>query len=455
MDRVLVLNCVGLTPALLESGAMPITQAFAQSRESHPLLPPIPAVTSTTQASMLTGRPPSGHGGVGNGWYFRELGEIAFWKQSAALLEGPTLFDRWRESRPASSSAQIFWWWNLPSRADLSVTPRPTYWADGRKGPDIYANPSSLRKRLNERLGTFPLFRFWGPGSDIKSTRWIADAILDVLAEDRPGLCLGYLPHLDYDLQRFGPDGPQALRAASQLDGEIGRLLDAAEDGGYQVVLVSEYGITSVRQAVHPNRVLRKEGWLEVHPARNGALLDPGVSRAFAVCDHQCAHVHVADPADVGNIRKLLEKLEGIGQVLDLDAMASIGLAHPRCGELFLLAEPGYWFAYPYWEGADQEPDFARNVDIHRKPGYDPCELFLDPAIPLAKLRALAKVAASKMGWRVNMNVVPLDTGLVKGSHGLPPARDEEGPVWIGPSELRPELHQGKVRAEDALSKLA
>ncbi|HBF23225.1 MAG TPA: alkaline phosphatase family protein [Planctomycetes bacterium] len=454
MDKVLVLNCVGLTPDLIKSGSMPVMQALAESQEFHPLTPPLPAVTCTAQASMLTGQPPAQHGAIANGWYFRNLSEILFWKQSVNLLEGPTVFEKWRASRPASSSAQMFWWWNLPSKADISVTPRPTYWANGRKSPDIHANPPALRKRLNERLGTFPLFNFWGPGADIRSTQWIANAIIDVLKEDRPGLCLGYLPHLDYDIQRFGPKGPEALQAAAQLDQACSRLLDVAKENSYEILVVSEYGINQVHKAIHLNRLLRKEGWLKIHPAKNGALLDPGNSRAFAVCDHQCAHVYIANSADIGKIHNLLSGLEGVGNILDSTGMASAGLNHARSGELFLLAEHDYWFAYPYWEGGDQEPDFARTVDIHRKPGYDPCELFLSPAWPSAKLSALAKVAYSKMGVRVNMDIVPLDTDLVKGSHGIPPRTESEGPVWIGPPQLLPQLHQGKVRAEDALSKL-
>ncbi|HEX9794506.1 MAG TPA: alkaline phosphatase family protein, partial [Planctomycetota bacterium] len=387
------------------------------------------------------------HGAVANGWYFDDLAEVWLWRQSANLLQAPTIFERWRAAHPGSPSAQIFWWWNLPSRADLAVTPRPTYWADGRKGPDVHAFPPALRARLDERLGDFPLFQFWGPVAGIAATRWIVSATLDVLQTDRPGLTLAYLPHLDYDLQRFGPAGPHALAAATAVDAEAGRLLDHAHAEGIDVVVVSEYGIEPVAQAAFPNRALRRAGLLQVHAARNGALLDPGNSCAFAVCDHQCAHVYMADAADLPRVRTLLEGLDGVEQVLDRTAMAALGLDHPRSGALFAIAAPGWWLAYPYWDGADREPDFARTVDIHRKPGYDPCELFFDPDKALLKPRLALKLLGKKLGFRTKMDVVPLDTALVKGSHGRAPSSPDDAPVWIGSADLAPPGAQPSCRA--------
>jgi predicted AlkP superfamily pyrophosphatase or phosphodiesterase len=462
MKPILVLNVVGLTPKLLRE-AMPNLQRWAKTQTMLPLIPDLPAVTCTVQASMLTGQRPGrselgpGHGAVANGWFFRDLSEVWLWRQSVELITGDsrglaahsgdptrgettspspasqvsTIFDRWREAHRDSKSAQIFWWWNLPSRADISVTPRPTYWADGRKGPDIHAHPGALRDRLQQRLGKFPLFQFWGPGAGIASTKWIIDATLDVLKEDQPGLTLAYLPHLDYDLQRYGPDGPEALAAGRALDAELVRLLDYAQRNDMDLLVLSEYGIEPVHTAIEPNRALRNAGLLEVHAAANGALLDPGNSQAFAVCDHQAAHVYVQDPNQIGAVAKLLQDLPGVESVHQGKELETLGLAHPRSGELFLVAEPGHWFAYPYWIEGDQEPDFARTVDIHQKPGYDPCELFLDPKIPFVKARILNKLLKKKLGFRTLMNVIPLDTSLVKGSHGRPPTSIDHGPVFI------------------------
>lgn len=439
---------------------MPAVAAHARRHGQRALQPSLPAVTCTVQASMLFGAPPAATGAVGNGWYFRDLAEVWLWRQSVRLVDGggrlPSVFTRWRQAHPASPSAQLFWWWNLPSHADLAVTPRPTYWADGRKGPDVHAHPTALRARLNERLGPFPLFEFWGPRAGIASTRWIVDAALDVLRTERPGLTLVYLPHLDYDLQRFGPDGPEALRAAAAVDREAARLLAWAEAEDADAIVLSEYGITAAHGAVEPNRALRRAGLLAVHPAANGALLDPGNSRAFAVCDHQCAHVYVRDADDVARVRALLAQLDGVERVYDASELAGLGLAHERSGELFLMAAPGRWFAYPYWlpERGDEEPDFARTVDIHRKPGYDPCELLLDPARPGLKARLGAKLLAKRLGFRVRFDPVPLDAALVRGTHGRAPDDPAEGPVWIGPERLAP-VPDGPLTAEQALAGIA
>jgi predicted AlkP superfamily pyrophosphatase or phosphodiesterase len=434
MKPKVILNVVGLTPKILNSGNMPSLQSFADQVGWTPLTPDLPAVTCTMQARFLTGKPPSEHGAVGNGWYFRDLAEIWLWRQSVHLLESETFIQKWNRENPSQRSAQVFWWWNLPSHADISVTPRPTYWANGRKTPDIHTTPPSLRLRLQDQLGPFPLFQFWGPGANIKSTRWIVDATLNILKEEQPGLTLSYLPHLDYDLQRFGPNSRQAKQAAMDLDQEVAKILDYVQAKEMELTVVSEYGISEVSQAVFPNQCLRENQFLTVHPAKNGALLDPGNSRAFAVCDHQCAHVYIQNPKDVPQVKGLLSSLAGVDQVWGKEEMASHGLAHPRSGELFLLAEASSWFAYPYWGTKDQIPDFARTVDIHNKPGYDPCELFLDPAKPWVKTRVLLKVLANKCGWRTLLDVIPLDTSLVKGSHGLLPLSPEEGPIRIGPA---------------------
>ena len=469
MKAVLVINAVGLTEELMQR-AMPKLRAWSATQSQAYLRPDLPAVTCTVQASMLTGVQPGrqqvenhqaaadnkqaaggeGHGAVANGWYFRDLAEVWLWRQSVGLLQAPTLFEQWRKRYPQQKSAQIFWWWNLPSHADLSLTPRPTYWADGRKGPDIHSNPPQLRQRLNERIGEFPLFQFWGPGAGIASSRWIVGATLDVLQEDKPGLTLVYLPHLDYDLQRFGPNGAEATRAAAQLDGEIARLLDYAAQHDIDVIVLSEYGIEEVSQAVEPNMALRKAGLLQVHPAKNGALLDPGNSTAFAVCDHQCAHVYINDATRVQEVASLMKSLPGVDQVYRGADLAAIGLDHERSGELFLVAKKGYWFGYRYWLDSDQEPDFARTVEIHRKPGYDPCELFFDPSKPMLKARVIGKVLAKKIGMRMSMNVIPLDTSLVRGSHGRPPSSEAEGPLWLGPEHLKP-AERNWLNAHEAL----
>jgi len=436
VPKHLILNAVGLSQKLLNSGHMPQLAAYAKEiGGARAWTPQIPAVTASVQADLMTGATACEHGIVGNGWYCHEFSEVKMWPQSANLIDCPTIFDHWRKEHPDSSSAQLFWWWNLPSRADFSVTPRPTYYSDGRKGPDIHTNPPTLRTRLRDRLGDFPLFNFWGPAANIKSTKWIVDATLDVLREEQPGLCLSYLPHLDYDLQRFGPNSQQATIAAKQLDDEIARLLKFAKQNNILLSVVSEYGIEEVQSAFFPNRILREENLLSIHPAQNGSLLDPGNSRAFAICDHQCAHVYIQNEQDIGQVERLFAAHPEIEEVLNRAQMTELGINHPRCGELLLVAKKGHWFAYPFWLANEPEPDFARNVDIHQKTGYDPCELFLDPELKFPKLRIGLKLIAKKLGMRAPMNFIPLDASLVKGSHGRRPSSPEEGPVFIAAAD--------------------
>jgi predicted AlkP superfamily pyrophosphatase or phosphodiesterase len=428
--KLLLLDVVGLTPALLRHA--PRLSALAKEGFAAPVRPVLPAVTCSAQSSMLTGLPPSGHGVVGNGWYFRELGEVLFWRQSNRLVSGEKLWETARARHPGLTSANLFWWFAMGASTDRTVTPRPAYPADGRKLPDVYARPPALRDRLVGELGEFPLFRFWGPGADIASTRWIAAAAASVMREEGPDLVLAYLPHLDYALQRAGPDHPSIPAEVAAVDREAAPLLDLARERGRAVLVVSEYGITGVAGAAHPNRALREAGLLEVHANATGEHLDPLASRAFAVADHQVAHVYAADDAARARAREALAGLPGVEAVLEGKERAAAGLDHPRAGELVLLAKRDRWFTYYYWLDDAAAPDYARTVDIHRKPGYDPVELFLDPAKALVKARVAGKVAARKMGFRNLLDVIPLDASLVKGSHGLLPVRPGEGPLVIG-----------------------
>ncbi len=273
----------------------------------------------------------------------------------------------------------------MASSADYAVTPRPIYKADGRKLPDCYAQPSALRGELTAKLGAFPLFSFWGPATDIASSRWIADAALHVMATRDPTLTLVYLPHLDYGLQRLGPDDPAIVKDLGEIDAVAGMLIDAAASSGRRVLIVSEYGIVPVSRPVHINRVLREAGLLAVRDEDGGELLDPPQSRAFALADHQVAHVYVADKSDVPRVRALIERVDGVAEVWGEAEKRAHGLDHERSGELVVLAEPDAWFTYYYWLEDAHAPDFARTVEIHRKPGYDPVELFLDPAIALSQ----------------------------------------------------------------------
>ncbi|MHC4820871.1 MAG: alkaline phosphatase family protein [Planctomycetota bacterium] len=427
---VLLLDAVGLTPALLEHA--PRLKRLAEEGFSAPVDPVLPAVTCTAQATMTTGLPPSGHGIVGNGWSFRDQGEVWLWRQSDRLVQGEKVWETARARHDGFTYAHLFWWYAMGVDADWVVTPRPAYPADGRKLPDVYTRPPELHGRLAREHGQFPLFRFWGPGADLVSSRWIAEAAATIMEGDEPDLLSVYLPHLDYPLQKVGPDHPSIPDEVAALDAVAAPLIDAALEARRRVIVVSEYGITAVSGPVHINRALRQAGLLEVHANVTGEHLDPLASRAFAVADHQVAHVYCVDEEARDAAREVVSSLDGVDVVLEGETLAAEGLDHPRSGELVCVAAADRWFTYYYWLDDGAAPDYARTVDIHRKPGYDPVELFLDPKKPGLKARLLAKIAARKMGFRNLLNVIPLDATLVKGSHGRRPSSDATGPLVIG-----------------------
>ncbi len=432
---VVVIDVVGLTPALLGE-ATPNLNRLANDGFLATVTPPLPALTCTCQATLLTGRPPRDHGIVANGWYFRDLAEVLFWRQSNRLVQAPKVWETARGSRPDLTCANLFWWYNMGSTVDWSVTPRPLYPADGRKIIAIYGEPPALPTSLEQELGPFPFFQFWGPGAGGASSEWIGAAARLTFDRHRPDLTLVYLPHLDYDLQRLGPDHPAIGRAVAEVDRIAGALIDHVRGGGAEVVVCSEYGIEQVAQPVAINRALREAGLLRVRESEIGDLLDPFVSRCFAVADHQVAHLYVRDPADLPQVDALLARLPGIAQLLDGLSMRAAGLDHPRAGERVAVAEAGCWFTYDYWLDDDRAPDFARTVDIHRKPGYDPRELFLDPTLRLPKLRIALRLLQKRLGMRYLMDVIPLDATLVRGSHGRLPTSPEAGPLLIASNRI-------------------
>ncbi|MFG2570056.1 alkaline phosphatase family protein [Streptomyces sp. NPDC048567] len=446
---LLVLDVVGLTPLLLDH--MPHLKALGQSGTHAPLGTVLPAVTCAAQSTFLTGTAPAEHGIVANGWYFRELGDVLLWRQHNGLVAGDKLWDAARRAHPGYTVANICWWYAMGADTDYTVTPRPVYYADGRKEPDCYTRPPALHDELTEKLGTFPLFHFWGPGADLVSSQWIIDATRHILDTRHPDLALCYLPHLDYDLQRYGPDDPRAFRAAADLDRAVAPLLDDARREGRTVVALSEYGITRVDRPVDINRALRRAGLLEVHTQDGMEYLDPMTSRAFAVADHQIAHVYVRRPEDLESAREALAGLPGIDLLLDDEGKKAHGLDHPRSGELVAVADPDAWFTYYYWLDDDRAPDFAQLVEIHRKPGYDPVELFMDPEDPYVRVRAAKAVARKKLGMRYRLAVVPLDPSPIRGSHGRLPASDEEGPLILCST---PHAFTGPVRATEVKSLL-
>ena len=417
-QRTVVLNVVGLSASLLGEHT-PHLLALAREGAMRPLETVVPAVTCSAQASFLTGWMPREHGCVANGWYFRDLAEVFLWRQSNHLVGGEKIWDAARRRDPSFTCANLFWWYNMYSAVDLAVTPRPIYLADGLKLPDFYTEPSELHAELRQRFGDFPLFYFWGPTADIRSSRWIAEAARHVYDTRRPTLTLVYLPHLDYNLQRLGPADPAIAADLRAVDEVAGELIAHVRSDGARVVVLSEYEIGAVRGVVHINRVLREAGLVRVRVELGLEKLDPGASEAFAVADHQIAHVYVRRPERVAEVQALLVRLPGVARVLDDEGKRALGLDHPRSGELVALAADDHWFTYYYWLDDARAPEYARTVDIHRKPGYDPVELFLDPTLTLPAVQVAWRVAKKALGFRMLMDVIPLDPSLVRGSHGV------------------------------------
>jgi predicted AlkP superfamily pyrophosphatase or phosphodiesterase len=449
MHRTLVINVVGLTRELIGAHT-PHLARLASRGGCRAVQAIVPAVTSSVQATYLTGALPRAHGIVANGWYDRDTAEISLGKQSNHLVAGEKVWDAAKKLEPSFTCAQLFWWFNMYASVDWSVTPRPIYCADGRKVPDIYSEPSGLRDELITRFGPFPLFNFWGPRAGLPSSQWIARATRHVLDSRRPTLTLTYLPHLDYDLQRFGPHHPRIPAALTEIDDVCGELIEAAEADGVRVLVVSEYGITHVDRPVHLNRALRAAGLLRVREELGEEKLDPGASEAFAVVDHQIAHIYVRRPERVREVAALLRSIDGVDDVLDEDGKRAFGVDHARAGELIAIATPRTWFTYYHWLDDSRAPDYARTVDIHRKPGYDPVELFVDPDLRAPRLHVGARLVQKALGFRALLDVIPLDASLVRGSHGRLPEHVDDGPLLIS---SHPQLvAAGPLRATDVRS---
>jgi predicted AlkP superfamily pyrophosphatase or phosphodiesterase len=438
LNRTAVINVAGLSESLL-GPEMPNLTAFRDRGGQARIVPAFPALTCTAQANYLTGTTPGRHGIVGNGWYNRELAEVHFWKQSNRLVAGTKLWDQLRRRDAAFTCAQLFWWFNMYSTADFSITPRPMYPADGRKIFDIYSWPPNIRPEIKRDLGEFPFPAFWGPAAGVDgphgkadaASRWIAESAKWIEQKYAPTLSLIYLPHLDYNLQRHGSEAALIAADLRQIDSIAGDLISYFQRRDVRVVVLSEYGISGVDRPVHLNRVFRKKGWLTIREELGLELLDCGASKVFAVADHQVAHIYLNDPALDVAVRETLAAQPGIEAVLGAAEKRDLGIDHPRAGDLIAVAEQRAWFTYYYWLDDLLAPDFARCVDIHRKPGYDPVELFLDPKNPMVKQKILWRLLQKQLGFRMLLDVIPLEAGLVKGSHGRRTVPAGEQPLFL------------------------
>jgi hypothetical protein len=399
-------------PGLREKdvAVMPRLRELMAGGQIVDLVPSFPCVTCPVQANMTTGRLPVDHGVVANGIYWPRRQEVEMWTAPNDCIERPQIWDLLSQHDESLTSAVWFPMHAKGCEADYVCTPAPIHNPDGSESLWCYTRPQELYGVLRDRLGHFPLQHFWGPMADIRSSAWIVDSAVYAAETYRPHFCYIYLPHLDYAAQRSGPESAAADGAVAELDEQIGRLVDGL-GGAYddeQIndmlwLVVGEYVITRVRHVLFPNRVLREAGLLAVEQRDDGEHLDIAGSRAWAMTDHQLSHVYLSDDDEAGvqRLAAMFREQPGVDEVLAGEGLAKYGLNHQRSGQLVLVSEPESWQAYYWWLDEDRAPSFARTVDIHRKPGYDPVELHVDPAT----------------------KSIPLDATLVKGSHGAP-ARD-------------------------------
>ena len=413
MTRPLILLSI---PGLREKdiALMPHLREMTAGGEIAEFTPSFPCVTCPVQAAMTTGRPPSGHGVVANGFYWRQSHRAEMWTSGNDCIQSPQLWDILSHHDEALKSAVWFPLHSKGCEAAYVCTPAPIHNPDGSESLWCYTRPTELYGTLRDRGGHFPLQHFWGPLAGIQSTAWIADSAQYAAETWRPNFFYIYLPHLDYAAQRSGPDSPAADQAVAELDEVLGRMAAgfAAAYGGAPLWLVAgEYAIVPVDHVTYPNRVLREAGLLAVRDEDDGEHLDFATSRAWALVDHQFSHIFVAgaDPQLAGQVADLFRGQPGIETILVGDQRRQYNLDHPRSGEVILISSPNSWQAYYWWHSDDRAPGFARRVDIHRKPGYDPVELFFDPAT----------------------RSIPLDAMLVKGSHGAPIVQSQQKTVLL------------------------
>lgn len=384
---------------LADLAFMPRLAALAEQGVCHELVPSFPCVTSPVQANMLTGQTPDRHGVIGNGFFHRGRGLVEFWVGRKDVVEYPQIWDRLAERDITSA---VWMAQNIKdAEADFIVTPEPKHHPDGRTDLWCYSKPDGLYEKLLADLSHFPLMHYWGPMANIRSTEWIINGALWLLQGERPRFNFIYVPHLDYAGQKFGPNSPQAQAACREADEQLGRLFDGVAamklpDAAFLVA--GEYAMTDVSRVAYPNRVLRDAGLLRLDEREGTEFVNLGLSPALAVVDHQFSHIYVAHRSDIDGVAGLFEGVDGIAEVLTGKERAEYHLEHPRSGEVILICEPDTWLAYYWWKDDAKAPPFARTVDIHAKPGYDPVELFFDPA----------------------MKAIPLNAALVKGSHGAP-----------------------------------
>lgn len=430
---VVVLDIVGLdvkhllsssTSASSDSKIPNISGLVQQEGEFGYLKPVFPSVTCTVQSSILTGKYPNEHGIISNGMFDRVNLQTLFWEQSTNLVQSEKIWDHIKQKNQSAKTALLFWQNSMYSNNDFVISPRPIHLENGQMDMWCYSKPVDYYERLAQKIGEFNLLNYWGPFASFNSSDWITKSVEYTIENNRPQLLFAYFPQIDYSAQKFGKSSPEVTNDLQKIDESVGKIINAVKSAGIydetEFILISEYGFNDVNGAVPINRILREKGLLKVRTIKGKEYIDFEFSHAFAMVDHQIAHIYLNNEGKESKekIKKFLADISGIETVCDLDEKRNLHIDHERSGELIVIAEKDKWFSYYWWfeentdpslsnpgtkesnadEGSDKAPTFTKTVDIHRKPGYDPLDLFFDPI----------------------KKSISTNTSLIKGSHGRP-----------------------------------
>lgn len=422
----IILDVVGLDVTHLSSYQKKIpniSNLISQEGEFGYMKPVFPAVTSTVQSSILTGKHPDQHGIISNGIFDKVNLQPMFWEQSTRLVQSEKIWDNLKKNNEFIKTAMLFWQNSLYTNNDFVISPRPIHLENGKMDMWCYSKPVNYYENVMKKIGEFNLMNYWGPFSSFNSSDWVAKSVQYTIENHLPNLLFAYFPQLDYTAQKFGKTSQGVLEDLENIDNSIGSIIDTSKNAGIfdqtQFLFISEYGFNDVSSAIPINRILREKGLLAIRTIKEKEYIDFEYSTAFAMVDHQIAHVYLnsAGKRALSQIKKTLEEIPGIDTVCDTETKRKLHVDHERSGDLIIISERDKWFSYYWWldensessksrdeamerteERIDRAPTFTKTVDIHRKPGYDPLDLFLDPV----------------------KRCISTDTSLIKGSHGRP-----------------------------------
>ncbi len=401
---VIVLDIVGLEVSHISSGLIPSIANIANNNggEYGYLKPVFPSVTSTVQTSILSGKHPNEHGIISNGLYDRDNYQVMFWEQSSKLVQTDRIWDVLKKKNQNLKTAVLFWQNTMFANSDFVITPRPLHLENGGMDMWCYSRPPNYYEDVSSKIGEFDLKSYWGPFASFKSTEWISKSVEFTIEKNMPNLLFAYFPQLDYSSQKFGKNSPQVKDDLKKIDGIVDSIVKATEGMGIiddtQFIVFSEYGFNDVNDGISINRVLRDNGLLATRTINNKEYIDFEFSQAFAMADHQVANIYLNKPENKNYVKKILEDAQGIERVCDDKEKQDLKIDSYRSGDLIAISNRDKWFSYYWWNDDDKAPTFTKTVDIHRKPGYDPLELFID----------------------MQKKSISFDTRLVKGSHGRP-----------------------------------